>query len=94
MSVMERKILQLQLEQMLYRVTYEGASIIFLRELYRLLGRGNRAAGTWVALLDAWEGIGRDRRELQIAELYNEVILLTCTPTTPATDWAGETDGS
>lgn len=90
MSAIEYKMLQHELESLLHEVEHEGFLVLPLHKLYRLLGRGNRAAGTWSALLDAWEGVGYERRALQIAELAGEKILLTVVPTEVATSWSGE----
>ena len=90
MSAIEQKIVKHELESLLYEVEYQGFLVLPLRKLYRLLGRGNRAAGTWSALLDAWEGLGRNRQDLHIAEIAEEIILLTTRATEPAIKWSGE----
>ena len=79
-----------ELEALLYEINYHGYVVVPLRKLYRLLGKGNRAAGTWRALLDAWEGIGNEREELFIAELPNEMLLISNTATEAVVKWAEE----
>lgn len=82
--------LQQELESLLYDIDYHGFIALPLRKLYRLLGRGNRAAGTWAALLDAWEAIEGNRGDLHIVELANETILITNVATEPVQQWAQE----
>ena len=79
-----------ELESLLYEIDYHGYVTLKLDKLYRLLGRGNRAAGTWKALLDVWEGIDGDRNELHVAELMDGVLLITNKPLDRLTTWANE----
>src|SRR5260370_39625562 len=79
-----------EMEALLYEVEYQGHIVIPLGKIYRLLNKGNRAAGTWKALLDVWEETGHDRGDLHIAELPGENILLSKVRTEPVTKWAGE----
>jgi hypothetical protein len=79
-----------ELESILRTVADEGSVTVPLRKLLRLLEKGNRAAGTWKALLDAWEDIDEDRANLHIAELPGQVILLSAKGTVPVTVWAGD----
>ena len=79
-----------ELEGILHDVADRGFAAVPLRKLLRLLEKGNRAAGTWRALLDAWEEIGQERNSLNIAELPAQVILLTTNATQTARSWADE----
>jgi hypothetical protein len=79
-----------EMESLLYDVAYEGYSVLPLPKLYRLLAKGNRAAGTWKALLDIWEEIGQERWNLHIAELPGERLLLSKIKTERVGRWAGE----
>ncbi len=79
-----------EMESLLYEVEYHGYKVIPLQKLYRLLTKGNRAAGTWKALLDVWVEIGQDRVDLHIAELPGENLLLSKVRTEPVRKWAGE----
>jgi hypothetical protein len=81
---------QYELESILSDLQYAGIATISLRKLFRLLGKGNRAAGTWKSLLDAWEEAGGDRSSLHICQIPHEMILLSTVPTKAVTDWAGE----
>lgn len=82
---------QYELESVLYEIDYHGFITIKRDRLYRLLGKGNRAAGTWKALLDVWEGIDGDRGELHAVEFEQEgLLLITNKPLVPLTSWAGE----
>jgi len=91
---------QYELESILSEIHEQGFTTIKLDRLYRLLGKGNRAVGTWRALLDVWEGIGGDRTELHIAEFCDEndgpsfptkgLLLITKRPLERLTRWAGE----
>ena len=78
------------LNEYLNEVVDRGFTILRLSQLYRYLERGNRAAGTWRSLLDAWEGLGQNRRELQIVELPYETLLLTRYGVERVTLWAAE----
>ncbi len=89
MSRIGDQITHHELESLLHEIDYEGFLILPLEKLYRLLGKGNRAAGTWQALLDAWEGIDGDINQLRIAELINERLLITIEKTEKVTKWAG-----
>jgi len=79
-----------ELESILRDVADHGSMAIPLKKLLRLLEKGNRAAGTWKALLYAWEDIDEARDDLHIAELPGQIILLSSRPTAPVTAWAGE----
>lgn len=81
---------QYEIESILADINYKGFVTIPLTKLYFLLGRGNRAAGTWRALLDVWEGIGGQRTDLHIAELPHEMLLISKQRVEPLTSWAGE----
>lgn len=71
-------------------VADEGSVTVPLKKLLRLLEKGNRAAGTWKALLYAWEDIDESRTNLHIAELPGQMILLSSKATVPVTLWAGD----
>jgi hypothetical protein len=79
-----------EMESMLHDVWHQGFGVIMLAKIYRLLEKGNRAAGTWKALLDVWESIGHQRAELHMAELPGEKILLTTVKTEYVSKRAGE----
>jgi hypothetical protein len=81
-----------ELSELLNDVHDKGYLVIYISKLWRLLGKGNRAAGTWKALLDAWEESrdGNERESLHIAELPGEYILLSRFATKPAMVRAGE----
>ena len=79
-----------EMESMLYEVEYHGFNVIPLTKVYRLLDKGNRAAGTWKALLDVWESTGHRRSDLHISELPGALLLLTMIKTERVMKWAGE----
>lgn len=81
---------QYELESMLYEIDYLGFVSIKLEKLFRLLGKGSRAAGTWRALVEVWEGIDGNPADLHAAELPNGVLLITNKPLDPLTTWTGE----
>ena len=72
-----------ELESLLYELDYQGFVVVPLRKLFRLLDKGNRAAGTWRALLDVWEEIEGNPDEIHGCELQNEMFLLTSKRTVP-----------
>lgn len=88
MSRIQDQMNQHELESLLYGIDYSGFLLIPLRKLYRLLDKGNRAAGTWIALLEAWESIGGNAKELYIIELSDETLLLTKEPNERVHKWA------
>lgn len=81
---------QYELESILLDVMYHGHASLPLRKLYRLLGKGNRAAGTWKALLDAWEAVNGSRSDLHIFETDKEIIHLCNYKSYPVKSWASE----
>lgn len=83
-----------ELESLLFEIEYQGYVVVPLRKLYRLLGAGNRAKGTWRTLLDVWEEIGFKRESLSIADLGGEQLLLTTSKPVRVVhkDWADEVD--
>ena len=89
MSRLAEQILQHELETYLHQLGYQGYILIHLQHLYRLLGKGNRAAGTWVALIEAYEAIGGKRGDLHIAELHHGMLLISLHSTEPVKRWAG-----
>jgi hypothetical protein len=80
---------QHELESLLYEIDYHGYITMPLSKLYRLLGKKNRAAGTWQALLDSWESIEGDPVELYIIEFPNGNVFISKKATNPVTVWAG-----
>ncbi len=68
---------QHELEGVLEDILYRGHAFIPLKKLLKLLGKGNRAAGTWIALSEAFSEVGGDARKLWIAEFPNEIIFLS-----------------
>ena len=89
---MPSKQAEYELSELLNEVFDRGFVVIYISKLWRLLGKGNRAAGTWRALLDAWEEAREDneREDLHICELPGEYILLSKSATEKAVRWAGE----
>ncbi|RWP36290.1 hypothetical protein [Mesorhizobium sp.] len=79
-----------ELEVFLRDIETAGFGSIHLKKLLRILEKGNRAAGTWKSLLDAWEEIGQTRSNLFIAELPGETILVTSIRPDSAKLWANE----
>jgi hypothetical protein len=86
------KYAEYELYEILNDVFDKGYAVVYISKLWRLLGKGSRAAGTWRALLDAWEESreGNQRSSLHICELPGEYILITKGSTERATAWAGE----
>jgi hypothetical protein len=79
-----------EMESLLHEIEYHGFIVIPLQKLYRLLDKGNKAAGTWKALLDVWENIGRKRDDLHLTDLPGGLILLTEVEPERAKTRAGE----
>jgi hypothetical protein len=79
-----------ELEVFLRDVETVGFGSIHLKKLLRILEKGNRAAGTWKALLDAWEEIGQARASLYITELPGETILVVNNRPVTVKSWANE----
>lgn len=81
-----------ELHEILNEVIDRGYGVIPIAKLWRLLGKGNRAVGTWRALLDEWVEAkeGNQRDSLNICEIRGEHILLTTVATDRATVWAQE----
>jgi len=86
------KYAEYELSELLNEVFDKGYVVLYISKLWRLLGKGSRAAGTWKALLDAWEESrdGNKRDGLHICEIPGEYILLSKCATEPATAWAQE----
>lgn len=89
-SINRIKYEQYEMESLLYEVDYHGVLIIKVDKVLRLLGKGNKAAGTWRALVDIWEGIGGARSDLYVAELTDGMLLITTQQLDRLTKWAGE----
>lgn len=81
-----------ELSELLNDVFDKGYVVLHIAKLWRLLGKGSRAAGTWKALLDAWEESreGNKRNGLYLCEIPGEYILLSKVTTDKAIIWAGE----
>jgi hypothetical protein len=89
---MVSKYADYELSELLNDVNDKGYVVIYIGKLWRLLGKGNRAAGTWRTLLDAWEEAreGNKRNSLHICEIPGDYILISRVATEPAKNWAGE----
>ena len=83
-----------ELESLLFDVKEKGYCHIGKYKIWRLLGKGSGAAGTWKALLDAWEELGDSfkRTDLRAIELASGDFILTATQTDRVVKWAGEAD--
>lgn len=81
-----------ELESLLWDVVDKGFVIIHISKLWRLLDKGSRAAGTWKALLDAWDEIdhGKERSDLHIFEAKHEYLVISATPSELIVTKAGE----
>ena len=86
------KYAQHELHEILNEVADIGYAVIRISKMFRLLGKGNRAAGTWRALLDEWEESreGNERSKLNISEIPGDYILLTTVASVRATERAQE----
>ena len=62
---MDTKSRLYELKSLLYEIDDKGVVVIFLPKLLRLLDKGNRAAGTWKAFLDAWEDRWRGEKPIR-----------------------------
>ncbi|HZU87912.1 MAG TPA: hypothetical protein VE993_01520 [Stellaceae bacterium] len=80
--------LRSELDELLHQVREAGYAEIRLRKLFRFLGKGSRAKGTWHELLEEWQGLGYPAAELFIKELPGERILLIWGKPDPIQDWA------
>jgi hypothetical protein len=79
------------LDALLCEIDDHGFVVLTTGKLLRLLNKGNRAAGTWRALLDAWEALEGDRNELHVFETpWQGNIVITKVPTKPVAAMAGE----
>ncbi|PPD46476.1 MAG: hypothetical protein CTY15_00135 [Methylocystis sp.] len=96
MGAMEEKILaefkKYELENLFSEIDDKGFVVIHIFKLWRFLGKGSRAQGTWKTLLDTWEfhSGGRDRGELYIFEAMHEYLVITKKTPEPVQAWAGE----
>ena len=89
---MVNKFADYELSELLNEVVEKGYIVISGPKLLRLLGKGNKAAGTWRTLLDAWIEV-RDynkRNGLHICQIPYDHFILSREPTTAVMDWAGE----
>lgn len=89
MSRFADQFAQHELESLLGIIWHQGYLTLPLKRLLKLLGKGNRAAGTWQALVEVYEGLGGVAKDLHIVELPHEVILLADRKLERATSWAG-----
>lgn len=88
MAVIEREgNLRFELEELLHEVREAGYAEVHLLKLYRLLGKGNRAAGTWKKLLQEWQALGYKNDELYIRELPGDRLILIWRNPAPVKDW-------
>ena len=80
-----------ELDSRLNDLREQGYIFINKYKLWRLLGKGSGAAGTWKALLDAWveSNSANTRSALHGFELRDQYFL-TIVETTPLENWAGE----
>jgi hypothetical protein len=80
-----------ELESLLNDVREQGYIFVNKYKLWRLLGKGSGAAGTWKAVLDTWveSNTANQRSALKGFELRDEYFL-TIMDTTPLEIWAGE----
>ncbi len=81
-----------ELESLLFDVKEKGYSHIGKYKLWRLLGKGSNAAGTWKALLDSWVELGDSfkRSELRAVELPSGDFIFTTVGADQVIKWAGE----
>ena len=79
-----------ELKSMLFEIAEKGHVFVSKYKVWRVLGKGSGAAGTWSALLDEWEETtGQERSKLHIFEL-NGQYFLSYNPTASVMAWAGE----
>jgi hypothetical protein len=76
-----------ELDRILHEIVFFNVVIVSRTKLLALLGKKTNAAGTWRALLDAWEGMDCDRNSLHGFDAKNDMLVLTNIPTTQATSW-------
>jgi hypothetical protein len=88
MSQFSDRYRQHELESVLESVMHTNYAFIPLKKLLKLLGKGNRAAGTWAALRDAYTDVGGDASSLWIAEFPNEIIFLSDRKCEKLSSWA------
>ncbi len=89
---MASKQAEYELSELLNDVSDKGFVVLYISKLWRLLGKGNRAAGTWKALLDAWEESreGNKRNGLYICQMQGDYMLISKVATERVEVWAGE----
>jgi hypothetical protein len=75
----EGRIRTYEIESFLHEVIEKGFCVIHISKLWRLLGKGSRASGTWKALLDIWEelGSGYERSDLYMFETNHQYIVIS-----------------
>jgi hypothetical protein len=85
---------QYELETLLHRVREQGYIRVPKYTVWRLLGKGSNASGTWRALLDVWEGLGDGykRSSLHLTEMLPYHFVITESPSAPMTKLAGESN--
>ena len=88
MSRFAEQFNQARLEELFEDADHRGFATINLKRLLKLLGKGNRAAGTWQALADAYSDFGGDDKKLWISEMSNEIILLATRKVDKVSSWA------
>lgn len=89
---MVSKSQEYELESILYDVKEKGYSYVGKYKVWRLLGKGSNAAGTWKALLDSWVELGDSfkRTELRGVELPSGDFIFTSVKADQIVKWAGE----
>ena len=80
------------LESLLYDIMESEYIIISKYKVWRLLGKGSGAAGTFKAFLDAWEELydQNKRADLHGFEYNDKYFFSNKVKTTNLLDWAGE----
>ena len=81
-----------ELDSLMYDIRENGYITINRYKIWRLLGKGSGAAGTWKAFLDAWVELdsSHKRSDLHIYE-YDGKYHIGYPKTERMTKWAGET---
>ena len=80
-----------ELESLLYEVKEIGFVFVNKYKLWRILGKGSGAAGTWKLVLDTWQEIdGKNARDALHGFEIGTNYLISMIATTPLEGWAGE----
>lgn len=80
-----------ELGSILYEAKEQSFTFVNKYKLWRLLGKGSGAAGTWKSLLDHWQEIDKQnkRSELYVFDI-NGTYLITTQKSEKVQQWAGE----